>query len=156
MANLVSTDRIQKSIVIKAPQSRVWRALTNADELSQWFGVNLQGCTFTAGQPARGPITIDGYRHVVFEILVEQMVPERLFSWRWHPYAVDPDVDYSSEPRTLVEFELEAIPDGTKLTVVETGFDALPVHRRADALKMNDQGWAEQLGNIDRHVRARS
>ena len=156
MTNTVSTDRIQKSILIKALQARVWRALTNADELSQWFGVNLTGCTFSPGQPARGPITIDGYRHVVFEILVEQMIPERLFSWRWHPYAVDPNVDYSSEPRTLVEFALEAIPGGTKLTVVETGFDSLPVHRRADALKMNEQGWAQQLDNIDRHVRAQS
>jgi len=156
MANTVSTDRIQKSIVIKAPQSRVWRALTNAEELSQWFGVNLKGCTFTPGQPARGPITIDGYRHVVFEVLVEQMVPERLFSWRWHPYAVDPNVDYSGEPRTLVVFELEETSGGTKLTVVETGFDALPVHRRAEALKMNDAGWAQQVGNIDKYVRAQS
>ena len=153
MANTVSTDRIHKTMVIKAPKSRVWRALTNADELSQWFGVNLKGCTFAPGQAARGPITIEGYRHVVFEVLVEQMVPERLFSWRWHPYAVDPNVDYSKEPRTLVVFELEDMSGGTKLTVVETGFDLLPVHRRADALKMNDEGWAEQLQNIDKHVR---
>ena len=153
MPNTVSTDRIHKTIVIKAPKSRVWRALTNADELSQWFGVNLQGCTFAPGQAARGPITIEGYRHVVFEVLVEQMVPERLFSWRWHPYAVDPNVDYSKEPRTLVVFELEDVSGGTKLNVVETGFDSLPVHRRADALKMNDEGWAEQLQNIDKHVR---
>jgi len=152
MANMVSTDRIHKTIVIKAPRSRVWRALTNADELSQWFGVNLKGATFAPGQAARGPITIEGYRHVVFEVLVEQMVPERLFSWRWHPYAVDPSVDYSGEPRTLVVFELEEVSGGTKLTVIETGFDSLPVHRRADALKMNDHGWAEQLRNIEKHV----
>jgi uncharacterized protein YndB with AHSA1/START domain len=154
MTDTVSTDRIHKTIVIKAPRSRVWRALTNADELSQWFGVNLKGATFAPGLAARGPITIDGYRHVVFEVLVEQMVPERLFSWRWHPYAVDPNVDYSKEPRTLVVFELEEVSGGTKLTVVETGFDSLPAHRRADALKMNDEGWAIQLQNIETHVRA--
>jgi uncharacterized protein YndB with AHSA1/START domain len=153
MTSTVSTDRIEKTIVIKAPRSRVWRALTNATELSQWFGVDLRGSTFAPGQAARGPITIDGYRHVTFEIVVDQMVPERLFSWRWHPYAIDPNVDYSGEPNTLVVFELEEIDGGTKLTVIETGFDALPAHRRADAIRMNDQGWAEQLRNIEKHVR---
>lgn len=151
---MASTDRIEKTMVMKAPRSRVWRALTSADELSDWFGVNLKGCTFAPGQAARGPITIEGYRHVTFEVLIEQMVPERLFSWRWHPYAVDPAVDYSGEPRTLVVFELEEVDGGTKLTVVESGFDALPLHRRADALRMNDRGWTGQLQNIDRHVRA--
>jgi len=151
---MASTDRIEKTMVMKAPRSRVWRALTTADELSDWFGVNLKGCTFAPGQAARGPITIEGYRHVTFEVLIEQMVPERLFSWRWHPYAVDPAVDYSGEPRTLVVFELEEVDGGTKLTVVESGFDALPLHRRADALRMNDRGWTGQLQNIDRHVRA--
>jgi uncharacterized protein YndB with AHSA1/START domain len=153
MTDTVSTDRIEKTIMLKAPRSRVWRALTSANELSQWFGVNLKGCTFTPGQPARGPITIEGYRHVTFEVIIEQMVPERLFSWRWHPYAIDPNVDYSHEPRTLVVFELEDVEGGTRLRVVESGFETLPLHRRADAIRMNDQGWAQQLQNIDRHVR---
>jgi uncharacterized protein YndB with AHSA1/START domain len=152
MMDTVSTDRIEKTIVLKAPRSRVWRALTSPDEVSDWFGVNLKGGTFVPGQATRGPITIKGYQHVTFEVIVEEMLPERLFSWRWHPYAIDPAVDYSKEPRTLVVFTLEEVAGGTHLTVVESGFDAIPMHRRAEAIKMNTGGWTGQLQNIDKHV----
>lgn len=153
MTQMVSTDRIEKTVVLKAPKSRVWRALTSPAELGQWFGIDLSGCTLEPGRRTRGPITIDGYRHVTFEVVVEQMVPEQLFSWRWHPYAIDPKMDYSGEPTTLVVFELQEVAGGTRLTVVESGFDALPVHRRAEALRSNEGGWTIQLQNIERHVR---
>ena len=151
--NEVTTDRIEKTLVLRAPVARVWRALTDPGEFGAWFGVDLAGATFAPGGLARGPIQIDGYRHVTFEVHVEEMIPQRRFSWRWHPYAIDPNMDYSSEPMTRVVFELEEVRDGTRLTVIESGFDLLPVHRRAEAIRMNEMGWAAQLGNIERHVR---
>lgn len=110
MANSGS-DRIEKTTVLRAPQSRVWRALTTAAEFGAWFRVRLEG-EFVVGQRIRGPITHPGYEHVVMEVLVERIEPERRFAFRWHPYAVDPAVDYSSEPMTLVEFDLETVPEG--------------------------------------------
>jgi uncharacterized protein YndB with AHSA1/START domain len=150
----MSTDRIEKTITLKAPRSRVWRAIARADEFGTWFGVKLDGA-FSPGAKVSGRITIPGYEHVVMEITIERVDPERLFSYRWHPYAVDPKVDYSGEPTTLVEFHLEDAPGGgTKLTVTESGFDRIPLARRAEAFRMNDQGWAAQLRNIERHVAA--
>src|SRR5688572_74197 len=146
-----SSDRIEKTILLRAPRSRVWRALTDAKEFSQWFRVNLEG-QFVAGQAIRGKITHPGFEHVTMEVTVERIEPEQRFSYRWHPYAVDPNVDYSSEPATLVEFLLEEVPGGTQLRVVESGFDRIPASRRAEAFRMNNQGWAGQLGNIERHV----
>jgi len=146
-----STDRIEKEIVLRAPRSRVWRALTDAKEFGQWFQVEMKDA-FAPGAPARGRITHPGYEHLTFEVQVERMEPERLFSFRWHPYAVDPKQDYSHEPTTLVMFELEAIPEGTHLRVTESGFDGIPLARRAEAFRMNSQGWAAQVENIARHV----
>jgi len=147
-----STDRIERQIFIKAPRSRVWRALSNAEEFGQWFGAALQGQTFAAGRRVQGKITIPGYEHVVFDVVVERVEPESLLSFRWHPYAVDPAVDYSKEPRTLVSFELKDAPGGTLLSTVESGFDQVPPERRMEAFRMNSGGWEAQLKNIERHV----
>jgi len=146
-----STDRIEKKILLRAPRSRVWRALTDAREFGAWFRVALEG-SFAEGATVRGRITHPGYEHLTMEMRIERMDPERLFSYRWHPYAVRPDVDYAAEPTTLVEFHLEDATGGTLLTVVESGFDRLPSGRRAEAFRMNDGGWSEQMGNIERHV----
>lgn len=146
-----STDRIERQVVLKAPRSRVWRALTDPQEFGSWFGVKVQG-GFAPGARVRGAITHPGYEHVVWDIAIEKMEPERLFSWRWHPYAVEPGVDYSKEPATLVEFTLEEVPGGTLLTVVESGFDQVPLARRALAYRMNGDGWTAQMRNIERHV----
>jgi uncharacterized protein YndB with AHSA1/START domain len=146
-----STDRIEKEILLRAPRSRVWRALANAEEFGTWFGVKLEGA-IAPGARVHGQITLPEHGHVTIEIVIERMDPESLMSYRWHPYAVVSGVDYSSEPTTLVEFQLEEVADGTRLTVVESGFDGIPLARRAEALRMNDAGWAEQLENIARYV----
>ena len=141
-----SSDRVEEQVLLQAPRARVWRALTNADELGAWFGVNLAGATIAPGARVAGHFTIPGHEHVRFDVTVEEMVPERRFAWRWHPHAIDPAADYSAEPRTLVTFTLEDAPDGaTLLRVVETGFDALPVARRAPAFLGNSSGWRGQL-----------
>jgi uncharacterized protein YndB with AHSA1/START domain len=147
-----STDRIEKQIVLRAPRAKVWRALADAPEFGSWFGVDLKGAAFAPGARVRGKITIPGYEHVTMEVVIERMEPERLLSWRWHPYAVDPKVDYSKEPTTLVVFELKDAPAGTLLTVVESGFDQIPLARRAEAFRKNDGGWTAQIANIERHV----
>jgi len=151
----MDTDRIEKTIVLRAPRSRVWRALTTAEEFGAWFGVNLTGA-FTPGARVSGRITIKGYDHITMEIAIESVEPEHRFSYRWHPYAIDPDVDYSAEPTTLCEFTLDEVPDGTRLTVVESGFDQIPASRRDEAFRMNEGGWKGQLVNIERHLAARS
>ena len=147
-----STDRIERKILLKVPRSRVWRALSNAEEFGNWFGVALQGKTFAAGKRVQGQITYPGYEHVVFAVVIERMEPERLISWRWHPAAVEPSIDYSKEPTTLVEFELKEVEGGTLLSVVESGFDSVPPSRRLEAFRMNSGGWDEQMKNIERHV----
>jgi uncharacterized protein YndB with AHSA1/START domain len=147
----MSTDRIEKSVILKAPRSRVWRALSDAEEFGTWFGVKLEGA-FTPGARVRGRITHPGYDHLSLEVTVERVDPEQLLSYRWHPYAIEPDVDYSAEPTTLVEFRLEDVSGGTRLTVIESGFDRIPLARRAEAFRMNEQGWAAQIENIRRHV----
>ena len=146
-----STDRIDKRVALRAPRSRVWRAITNADEFSAWFGVKLEG-TFAEGAAVRGRITNPGYEHVTLEMLVERIQPEVLFSYRWHPYALDASVDYTQEPTTLVEFRLDEVGAETILTIVESGFDRLPASRRAEAFRMNDGGWTSQLKRIERYV----
>ncbi len=147
-----STDRIEREILLKAPRSRVWRAISNAEEFGSWFGVAFKGKTFVAGQRVQGQITYPGYEHVVFDILIETMEPERRLTWRWHPAAVERGVDYSQETPTLVVFELKDVEGGTLLTVVESGFDHVPLARRADAFRMNSGGWDAQLKNIEKHV----
>jgi uncharacterized protein YndB with AHSA1/START domain len=146
-----STDRIEKQVVLRAPRARVWRAIASAQEFGAWFRMSLEG-EFAAGASIRGRITHPGYEHVTLEILVERIEPERYFSYRWHPYAMDAAVDYSAEPTTLVEFLLEDAPDGTALTIIESGFDRIPPGRRDEAFRMNERGWTGQLGNIERHV----
>ena len=145
------TDRIEKQTVLAAPRSRVWRALTDSQEFGKWFQVKLEG-PFTEGTAVRGRITHPGYEHVVMEVFVERIDPEKYFAYRWHPYAVDPKVDYSREPTTLVEFRLEESGSGTSLTIVESGFDRIPLGRRPEAFRMNERGWAGQIRNIDRYV----
>ncbi len=145
------TDRIEKSVEIAAPVSRVWKALTDYREFGQWFRVKLDG-PFETGKVSTGHITYPGYEHLKWEAVIKTMQPERVFAFTWHPYAVDPDVDYSSEPSTLVEFTLEPTETGTRLTAVESGFDKIPVGRRPEALRMNTGGWEEQMQNIARHV----
>jgi len=146
-------DRLEKQILLRAPRSRVWRALTDADEFSAWFGVRIQG-GFQIGKPSSGSITIPGYEHVTMTAYIEQIEPQTLFSYRWHPNAVERGVDYSSEPTTLVEFRLEEVPEGTLLTVTESGFSRIPAARRAKAFQSNEGGWAAQLKNIERYVLA--
>ena len=144
-------DRIEKRIELKAPVSRVWRALTNYREFGEWFRVKLDG-PFVPGQVSRGHITYPGYQHVKWEAIVQEMQPERLFSFTWHPYAIDTKVDYSKETPTLVEFKLEQTATGTLLLVTESGFQKVPSHRRIEAFRMNDGGWAEQMKNIEKYV----
>ncbi|HEX6432857.1 MAG TPA: SRPBCC family protein, partial [Gemmatimonadales bacterium] len=146
-----STDRIEKTIVLRAPRSKVWRALTDPTQFSDWFGATLKD-PFTPGARVRGPVTYPGYEHLTMDITIERVEPERLFSWRWHPGG-DPDID-PSEPMTLVVFQLEDAPEGTRLTVTETGFDRVPVARRGKAYRENDEGWTGQLENIRKYLGA--
>jgi len=143
--------RIEKRIELKAPVSRVWRALTDYREFGEWFRVKLES-PFVAGQVSRGHITYPGYEHVKWEAVVQKMEPERLFSFTWHPYAVDPKTDYSKETPTLVEFRLEKTEQGTLLLLTESGFDKIPTARRAEAFRRNEGGWAEQMKNIESYV----
>ena len=145
------SNSIEKHVEIQSPVSRVWRALTDHREFGEWFRVKLDG-PFVPGEVSRGHITYPGYEHLKWEVTIREMVPERLFSFTWHPYAVDPDIDYSSEPSTLVEFRLEPKGGGTLLAVTESGFDAIPKERRFEAYRMNEGGWAEQMKNIETHV----
>jgi uncharacterized protein YndB with AHSA1/START domain len=145
------TDRIEKNILLRAPRSRVWRALTDAQEFGTWFRVNLDG-RFEVGKRIRGKITYPGYEHLTMDVMVEVMEAAKLFSYRWHPGATEVGVDYSAEPTTLVEFRLEDAEGGTMLTIVESGFDKVPKERRDEAFRSNDQGWTEQVQNIRRHV----
>jgi len=145
---------IEKQIELNAPLSRVWRALTDYREFGEWFRVKLDG-PFVAGEISTGHITYPGYEHLKWEAVVQKMEPERLFSFTWHPYAVDPKVDYSKEPATLVEFRLEPKNKGTLLYLTESGFDALPKDRRFEAFRMNEDGWTEQVTNIENHLKQR-
>lgn len=148
-----STDRIEKSVFLRAPRARVWRALTDPREFGRWFGVRID-TPFTAGARVRGAITHPGYEHLTFEIVVGEVEPERRLTWHWHPYPIDPETSYDEEPTTLVVFTLDEVSGGTRLHVVESGFDALPPARRLDAFRGNEQGWIEQMVNIERHVSA--
>ena len=143
-----STDRIERQILLRAPRGKVWHALVDAESFGDWFGVNLKGQRFVTGETSRGHITYPGYEHLVCEMQVERIEPERRFAYRWHPYAVDPAVDYTQEPTTLVEFALEDHADGILLRLVESGFDRIPLARCAEAFRMNSGGWDEQMQNI--------
>ncbi len=145
------TNHIERTIDIAAPIDRVWRALTDYREFGTWFRVDLEG-PFEPGKVARGRITYPGYEHVTWEATVKTMAAPDYFSLAWHPYAVDPSVDYSNEPQTLIEFRLEAVDGSTRVTVTESGFDNIPAGRRAEAIRMNTGGWEEQLRNIKAHA----
>src|ERR1700738_1461915 len=147
----MADDHIEKQIELKAPVSRVWRALTDYREFGEWFQVKLEG-PFVEGQVARGQILHPGYEHVVWQAVVQRIEPERLFSFTWHPYAVDPKVDYSMETPTLVEFLLEKSGEGTMLKLTESGFDKIPAGRRAEAFLRNGNGWTAQMKNIESYV----
>ncbi len=146
-----NTDRIEEKIFLRVPRARVWRALTDAGEFGEWFGVKLAG-SFAPGTSVKGTIAEEEYEDAPFEMAVEHMEPRSLFSWRWHPYAVKPGVDYSAEQPTLVVCELADADGGTALTIVESGFDAIPAARRAEAYRMHKRGWAAQMKNIERYL----
>lgn len=145
------SDRIEKVIELKAPIEKVWHALADHEQFGSWFRVKLEG-PFAAGEVSRGHMTYPGYKHLAWEARVVAMEEPSLFSFTWHPYAVDPDKDYSGETPTLVEFRLEPIAEGTRLTVVESGFDSIPGERREEAMRMNEGGWTQQVRNIRDHV----
>jgi uncharacterized protein YndB with AHSA1/START domain len=145
------TDRIEKNVQLAAPLSRVWRAISNSKEFGEWFRVKLEG-QFAEGKTVSGHILHKGYEHMTMDMIIERIQPERYFSFRWHPYPIDPKVDYSKEPTTLVEFHLEEADGGTALKIVESGFDRIPLARRAEAFRMNDNGWTGQLKAIAAYV----
>ena len=158
----MNTDRIEKKITLRASLQRVWQALSDSSEFGSWFGMKFD-VPFVPGTTIRGtivPTTVDPavaetqepYEGMPVEILVEQMEPEKLFSFRWHPFAIEQDVDYSAEPTTLVAFALEESPDGVILTVTESGFDSIPLARRAKAFAANDAGWAAQMHLIEEYL----
>jgi uncharacterized protein YndB with AHSA1/START domain len=150
---MTETDKIEKSVVLRASRSRVWRAISDSREFGEWFKVVFTE-KFAEGKTVTGRITHRGFENVPMEITIERIQPEEYFSYRWHPYAIDPNTDYSGEPTTLVEFRLSDSPDGTLLTITESGFDQIPAERRAEAFRMNDGGWTGQIKNIERYVTA--
>ena len=155
MSHVSDTDRVERQILINAPRERVWRALSSAEEFGTWFGVKLEGQTFAPGQQVSGRISACGHENTPFNIVIEQMETQKLFSYRWHPFAIDPAIDYSTETPTLVTFTLKDAPENaTLLTVVESGFDQVPPHRRQEAFRMNNHGWQVQLENVARHASA--
>jgi uncharacterized protein YndB with AHSA1/START domain len=139
--NETSIARIEKGIIVNAPRAKVWRAITDFREFGEWFQAEMKD-PFVAGTLAKGRITHPGYEHLTIKLHVERMEPMHLFSWRWHPYAVDPKQDYTNEPTTLVTFGLEEIPEGTRITVTESGFDQIPLVRRSEAFRVNSECWA--------------
>jgi len=157
-----STDRIEKTVQLRAPLARVWRAVSVAKEFGTWFGVEFDG-PFAAGARVTGrivPTKVDAevakmqepYAGMAFEFTVERIEPMRLISFRWHPFAIDPKVDYSKEPTTLITFELEEAGDATKLVITESGFDRIPLERRAKAFTANDEGWTAQIKLIEKYL----
>lgn len=142
---------IEKQIELKAPLERVWRALTDYREFGAWFGVNIEN-PFVAGETARGRILHPGFENLLWEVVIKAIEPQHLFSFTWHPYAIDSKIDYSKETPTLVEFRLEEVPGGTHLRVIESGFDKIPSHRYTEAMRMNDDGWTQQMENIKKYV----
>jgi uncharacterized protein YndB with AHSA1/START domain len=146
-----TTDRIEKHFEVRAQRSRVWRAVADSAEFGAWFGMKLDQ-PFTPGATVFGRLTIPGYDHVTLEIQVQKVEPEGYFSYRWHPYPMDPAVDYKAEPTTLVEFRLEETAGGTSVTITESGFDRLPASRRAEAFRMNEAGWTGQAKKLASYV----
>lgn len=155
-------DRLEKRVVLRASRERVWRAISEARQFGTWFGVELDG-EFIAGARLTGriaPTKVDAevaklqqpHIGVPFEFHIERIEPMSLFSFRWHPYAIDRDMDYSAEPTTLVEFRLEEAAQGTLLTITESGFSRIPLERRARAFTSNEGGWTHQLRLIGKYL----
>ena len=158
----IATDRIQKNVVVRAPRERVWRAISDAKQFGTWFGVEFEG-DFVAGSRLKGrivPTKVDAdiaksqepYSGMAFDIFVERIEPMRVFAFRWHPYAIEPGQEYSKEPTTLVTFVLEDAPDGISLTITESGFDQIPLERRAKAFAENEEGWTAQTQLIQKYL----
>jgi uncharacterized protein YndB with AHSA1/START domain len=147
-----STDRIERQILLQATRGKVWHALVDAESFGDWFGMKLKGQRFVAGETTYGHLTYPGYEHLLCELQIERIEPMQLFSYRWHPYAIDPDGNYAHEPTTLVEFLLEDHAEGILLRLVESGFDHIPLARRAKAWRMNSGGWDAQMQNIQRYL----
>ncbi|MDB1112230.1 SRPBCC family protein [Pseudomonas extremaustralis] len=145
-------DRIERKVLLSVSRKQVWEALVDAEQFGDWFGIALKDKTFVAGETIEAPITYPGYEHVIWKARIERILPQTLFSFRWHPYAVDKDVDYDQETPTLVEFTIEDRAPGILLRVVESGFNSLPTGRRQKAFKMNSRGWDEQMGNIESYL----
>jgi len=148
---MTSTDRIEKKVVLRAPIGKVWQAIADSKQFGEWFGVKLAE-PFVANKKVEGKMTNPKYEHIQFEMEVERIEPQNFFSYRWHPYAIDPKTDYSTEPTTLVEFRLQEVKDGTELTITETVFDRIPASRRAEAFRMNENGWTWQAKQITAYV----
>jgi uncharacterized protein YndB with AHSA1/START domain len=165
-------DRIEKRVTLRAPVSRVWRAIADAREFGSWFGFKFDG-DFAPGETIRGTFQGELDEAALIEhqkslglrpskvkrpepnatfCTVERVEPESYLSFRWIPYGVDADIDPAKEPTTLVEFRLEPVAEGTLLTIVESGFDAVPAHRRERAFRMNEGGWAAQADNVKKYV----
>jgi len=151
MTTTTSSDRIERQVFLKAPRSRVWRALTDSSQFGEWFGIRASA-PFTPGARVRAEVTNPQYKGVTFDMMIQDVEPEQLFSWRWHPNAIDQSRDYSVEPTTLVAFRLEDAPGGTLLKIVESGFDGVPPERRLGAYRGNEQGWDYQVTAIERYV----
>ena len=158
----MNTDRIEKQILLRAPIQRVWRAISDSTEFGTWFGMKFDA-PFAPGKTVRGEIvgtTVDPdvgraqsrHKGMTFDITIEKMEPEREFSMRWHPFAIDPTIDYSAEPTTLVTFALQEVPEGVMLTVTESGFDKIPLERRAQAFSANEQGWNFMVTVLEKYV----
>ena len=156
------SDQIRKQVLLRAPLARVWRALTDAREFGSWFGVEFDG-PFKAGERVTGkivPTTVDPkvaemqkpYEGMAFYITVDRIEPQKRFSFHWHPGAIDPAIDYTKEPTTLVEFALEEQAGGVMLTVTESGFERIPLARRAEAFTMNEGGWEAQMTLIEKYL----
>jgi uncharacterized protein YndB with AHSA1/START domain len=152
--NKIEKNKIENRIELKAPMSKVWQALSNYKQFGTWFRVIIDG-PFEPGKTATGHMTYPGYEHLRWEVEIKEMVHEKLFSFTWHPYAIDPQIDYSKEEPTLVEFRLQKIEEGTLLILTESGFDKIPQHRLSEALRMNEKGWTEQMKNIASYVQQR-
>ncbi|MBA3721417.1 MAG: SRPBCC family protein [Parachlamydiaceae bacterium] len=144
-------DIIEKRIELNAPISKVWKALTDYKQFGEWFCVNVEK-PFTPGHIVRGQLTYPGYENYPWEVVVQKIEPEYLFSFTWHPYAIDIKRDYSKEKSTLVEFRLQKIEKGSLLVITESGFDKIPTERQLVAFRMNEDGWNEQIKNIERYV----
>jgi len=147
----MESDRIERTIFLPAPRSRIWQVVSDYREFGKWFGIDFNG-RFMMGAHLVGQVTHPGYEHLRVEITVERVVPERVLSWRWHPNAVDVTHDYSAEPTTLVSFALEDAPGGTQLNVVESGFDNIPIDRREIAIRENIRGWNMQMDAIRKYM----